>query len=125
MVWPTMSGMIVERRDHVLMTRFSFFSFKTSTFFNRWSSMKGPFFRLRGISVLYSGSASCAAAATTSNDQLVGGLLARTRTTLRLAPRRHRVTTTRGLAFATTEWVVHRVHRHTTRLRSDTLPPVS
>ena len=49
MVWPTMSGMIVERRDHVLMTRFSFFVFSASTFFNRWSSTNGPFFKLRGI----------------------------------------------------------------------------
>src|ERR1700727_773540 len=106
MVWPTMSGMIVERRDQVLITRFSFFSFSPSTFFNRWSSTKGPFFRLRGISVLYSGLASCAAAATTSDDQLVGGLLARTSATFRLSPWRHWVSTTRGLAFSTTKWVV-------------------
>src|SRR5580700_5856948 len=49
MVWPTMSGMIVERRDHVLITRFSLVAFKASTFLSRWSSTKGPFLRLRGI----------------------------------------------------------------------------
>src|SRR5580704_10364529 len=44
-----MSGMMVERRDQVLMTFLSPLEFRTSTFFNRWSSTKGPFFRLRGI----------------------------------------------------------------------------
>src|SRR5437763_1628830 len=36
--------MIVERRDQVLMTFFSRSRFIVSTFFARWSSMKGPFF---------------------------------------------------------------------------------
>ncbi len=49
MVWPTISGMIVERRLQVLMTFFSPFSLRTSTFLRRWSSTKGPFFRLRGM----------------------------------------------------------------------------
>src|SRR5690606_12898539 len=49
MVWPIMSGMIVDRRDHVLMTDFSPFSLRPSTFFRRWSSTKGPFLRLRGM----------------------------------------------------------------------------
>src|ERR1700733_7549100 len=48
-VWPTMSGMIVDRRDQVLMTFLSPLAFRASTFFNRWSSTKGPFLRLRGI----------------------------------------------------------------------------
>src|SRR3954467_13622898 len=48
-VWPSMSGTIIERRDQVLMTVLVPASFWTSTFFWRWSSMKGPFFRLRGI----------------------------------------------------------------------------
>jgi hypothetical protein len=47
-----MSGMIVERRDQVLITRFSFVEFNASTFFNRWSSTKGPFFKLRGMTAL-------------------------------------------------------------------------
>src|SRR5215207_3074389 len=51
-VCPTMSGMIVERRDQVLMTFFSPFEFRLSTFRRRWSSTKGPFFRERGISCL-------------------------------------------------------------------------
>src|SRR5690554_2671693 len=36
---------MVERRDQVLMTRFSPFSFIFSIFFNKLSSQKGPFFR--------------------------------------------------------------------------------
>src|SRR3954454_2391419 len=52
MVWPTMSGMIVDRRDHVLMTRFSFLELRSSTFFSRCSSTNGPFFKLRGIGYL-------------------------------------------------------------------------
>src|SRR5690606_4011966 len=50
-VWPIMSGTIIERRDQVLITLWVPFAFSASTFFIRWSSTKGPFFRLRGISV--------------------------------------------------------------------------
>src|SRR5690606_25712257 len=49
MVWPSMSGMIVDRRDQVLMTVFLPDSLSASTFLSRWSSTNGPFFRLRGI----------------------------------------------------------------------------
>src|SRR5207237_1624603 len=48
-VWPTMSGMIVERRDQVLMTFFSPLEFRSSTFLRRWSSTNGPFLSDRGI----------------------------------------------------------------------------
>src|SRR6201995_5479318 len=44
-----MAGTIIDRRDQVLITVLVPFSFWTSTFFIRWSSTKGPFFRLRGI----------------------------------------------------------------------------
>src|ERR1700740_3354688 len=43
-----MSGITVERRLHVLMTFFSPLVFRSSTFFNRWSSTNGPFFSERG-----------------------------------------------------------------------------
>jgi hypothetical protein len=49
MVWPTMSGMTVERRDQVLMTLRSPAAFMASTFSRRWSSTNGPFLRLRGM----------------------------------------------------------------------------
>ncbi|COX56313.1 Uncharacterised protein [Mycobacterium tuberculosis] len=48
-VWPMKSGMMVDRRDQVLMTCLVFFSFWTSTFLSRCSSTNGPFFRLRGM----------------------------------------------------------------------------
>src|SRR6266516_18518 len=49
MVWPSIAGTTMERRDHVLMTFLVPLSFWTATFLIRWSSTKGPFFRLRGI----------------------------------------------------------------------------
>ena len=49
MVWPTISGMTVERRDHVLITLFSFPRFKPSTFFRKCSSTNGPFLIERAI----------------------------------------------------------------------------
>src|SRR5215210_5037827 len=51
-VCPTMSGMIVERRDHVLRTRFSPLVLSSSTRRNRRSSTKGPFFKLRATDYL-------------------------------------------------------------------------
>src|ERR671935_2943900 len=42
-VCPTISGTIVERRDHVLMTRLSPRRFMSTTLDIRWSSTKGPF----------------------------------------------------------------------------------
>src|SRR4029078_2628380 len=52
-VWPMKTGMMVDRRDEVLMTCLVFFSFCTSTFLSRWSSTNGPFLRLRGIVYSY------------------------------------------------------------------------
>src|SRR5439155_27271778 len=49
MVCPTISGVIVERRDHVRITRRFPRAFISSTFFFRWPSTNGPFFKLRGI----------------------------------------------------------------------------
>src|SRR5690606_1437992 len=42
-VWPTISGTTVDRRDQVLMTRFSLSRFIASTFSRRCRSMNGPF----------------------------------------------------------------------------------
>src|ERR1035438_5603408 len=41
-VCPMNSGKIVERRDHVRTTFFSFFAFIASIFFIKWSSTNGP-----------------------------------------------------------------------------------
>ena len=48
-VCPTISGTTVERRDHVLMTFFSFARFIASTFSRSGVSTNGPFFSERLI----------------------------------------------------------------------------
>src|SRR5262249_38341380 len=44
-----MSGITVDRRDHVLITFLSPAAFCASTFFNKCSSTNGPFFKLRDM----------------------------------------------------------------------------
>src|SRR6185436_7218804 len=51
-VCPTISGITVERRDHVLMTFFSLAWFIDSTFSSSEVSTNGPFFSDRLISFL-------------------------------------------------------------------------
>src|SRR6476469_11089261 len=115
-----MSGTIIDRRDQVLMTLWEPLAFSASTFFWRWSSTKGPFFRLRGISLLPYSALLAGLAAT--DDLGVGGL-ALARTALGLAPGGHRVATTGRLALTTTVRVVDRVHDHTADGRALALPP--
>src|SRR5271167_4053399 len=113
MVWPTMSGMMVERRDQVLMTFFSPLEFNTSTFFNRWSSTNGPFFKLRGIPAqpfAYRRAPRVRRRRTIIESDFLW---------------RDRVTSTRGLALSTTERVVDRVHGHSTGLGTLALPAVA
>ena len=45
-------------------------------------------------------------------------------TLCRLAPWRHRMTTTRGTAFTTTMRVINRVHDDAANMRATTFPPV-
>src|SRR5210317_401316 len=53
-VSPTMSGRTIERLDHVLIGRRSFFADASATFFARCESTNGPFLTLRGIfQILY------------------------------------------------------------------------
>src|SRR6266704_169638 len=52
-VCPIISGTIVERRDHVLITFFSLRVFSPSTFTRRWPSTNGPFFSERAIDYLF------------------------------------------------------------------------
>src|SRR4051795_2654634 len=114
-----MSGTSIDRRDQVLMTFLVPFSFCTSTFFCRWSSTKGPFFRLRGMC---QGSSALLAGTTATDDQLVAVLVGTTGAALGLAPRGDRVTAAGGLALATTVRVVDRVHGDTTDGRALALP---
>src|SRR5215470_2635258 len=53
MVWPIISGTIVERRDQVLTTFFSLRVFSPSTFSRRWPSTNGPFFNERAMDSLF------------------------------------------------------------------------
>src|SRR5215469_9471948 len=124
MVWPTMSGMMVERRDQVLMTFFSPLELRTSTFLSRCPSTNGPFFRLRGMAPRPHLPPRAAGAAP-AHDHRIGLLVAGAGAALGLAPRRDRMAATRGLALAAAERVVDRVHRHATRLGSLALPAVA
>src|SRR3954452_24773817 len=121
MVWPSIAGTIIERRDHVLMRFLVPLSFWTSTFFIRWSSTKGPFFRERGmVPVLRSALLAGLAAA---DDHRVAGLVGPAGTAFRLAVRVDRVAATGRLSFATTVRVVDRVHGDTADGRALALPP--
>src|SRR5467141_2655509 len=53
MVCPIISGTIVERRDHVLITFFSLRVFSPSTLTRRWPSTNGPFLSERAIDSLF------------------------------------------------------------------------
>src|SRR6201982_3133944 len=53
MVWPIMSGTMVERRDQVFTTFFSLRVFSASTFSRRWPSTNGPFFNERAMASLF------------------------------------------------------------------------
>src|ERR1700744_4138089 len=111
----------MERRDQVLMTVLVPFSFCTSTFLIRWSSTKGPFFRLRGIS----GCSLPLVLATAAADQPVAGLVLPAGAAFRLTPRADRVATTGALALAPAMRVVDRVHGPATNRRALALPPVA
>src|SRR3954453_20634879 len=116
-----MAGTIIERRDHVLITLWVPASFCESTFLIRWSSTKGPFFRLRGMSSLPYSALVLAGLAATDDEGIAG--LALARAALGLAPRGHRVATTGRLALATTVRVVDGVHDDTADGRALALPP--
>src|SRR5205823_11124721 len=62
---------------------------------------------------------------TPADDQLLGRLVGVAGSAFGLAPRRHRVATTRGLALAATERVIDRVHGHAAGLRPLALPTVA
>src|SRR4051794_36143366 len=122
MVWPNMSGMIVDRRDQVLITVFLLASLSVSTFLSRWSSTNGPFFKLRGIchSLLL---LALLAGAAPADDHPVARLAPMAGAALRLALRIDRVATTGGLTLTATVRVVDRVHGHTADGRALALPP--
>src|SRR5882672_160848 len=113
-VCPTISGEMVERRAHVLSTRFSPFMF---IFVIRWSSrssMNGPFFVLLGMFL-----SLFAQVLAPAQDQTRAGFLALARlATVGKSPRAARRATSAGLAFAATERVVDRIHCHAAHART-------
>src|SRR6476659_9953152 len=120
MVWPTMSGVIVERRDHVLTTRRSRVAFSSATFFPRWSSTNGPFLMDRANVVPL-----CLRLAPT-DDRIVRPLVVPGLAALRLpAPRRRGMTAARRLAFAAAHRVIDRVHRDSAHVRPSPDPAVA
>src|SRR3954468_24810538 len=118
-VGPSNAGTTIERRDRPSTTVLVPLSFCVSTFFIRWSSTKGPFFRLRGI--FYVSLAPLRGFAAT-HDHAVALLVRAAGAALWLAPRADRVAAARGLALATAVRVVDRVHRDATHGRALALP---
>src|SRR5688572_2016306 len=115
-----MSGVMVERRDHVLMTGGRWPPARAfSTAFRMPLSMNGPFLTERAIS-LHSG--YLLSAPIFENHLLRALVAARLVTAGRLAPRRHRIAAAGGLAFAAAVRMVHRVHRHAADFRPQTFP---
>src|SRR5471032_1858403 len=115
-VRPMKSGMMVERRDQVLIGFLSLAACAASTFFTRWASQNGPFFNERVMCYpLFLAAAR--------DDHGSRALVAARLLTLRLlAPRRHWMTTSCGFTFTTTVRVIDRVHDHTADGRTNTAP---
>src|SRR5512143_2566960 len=114
-VRPTKSGVIVERRDQVLIGFLSLTARAASTFFCRWPSTNGPFLIERAISLSLH-------RVTPAHDHHVGALvLARLVALGRGAPRRHRMAAAVGAA---THRMVDRVHRPAAHRRTDAAPAI-
>src|SRR5215469_4422385 len=108
-VCPTNSGRMVDRRDHVRTTFFSFLSFMSATFLARWSSVNGPFFSDLLILLLH----------LPAHDPLISTfVVTRLETACRLAPGRHGMTSAGGLTFAAAVRMIHRVHRNAAIVRA-------
>src|SRR5690606_32435252 len=129
---PTMSGMIIERRDQVLIGRRSLVATAFSTFFNKCRSTNGPFLIERGMC-----SSDCSAPlpdagpwnlptslllAAANDHRLRPLVLPRLVTLRRHAPRRNRMAAARRPALAAAVRMVDRVHRDTAHGRPDAAP---
>src|SRR5580700_10073108 len=142
-VCPTISGMMVDRRDQVRSTFFSLREFIASTLVCRWLSMNGPFlverainsalsFQLSAIRLEHCWSLTIAHRPLTtglltllasSHDECIGALVvARLVAARRLAPRGHRMAAAGSLAFAAAMRMIDGVHRNSTVMRTPTRP---
>src|SRR5690606_22546162 len=111
MVWPTKSGVIVERRLQVLTAVFLPPLSAPSTLFIRCVSTKAPFLSERAILFLLH------VLRTTTHDKPVGPLVVTRLLALGLlAPRRNRMAAARGTSLTATHGVIDGVHGHTTNL---------
>src|SRR5271165_6283170 len=109
-VCPTNSGRMVERRDHV---RTTFFSFLSATFLARWSSVNGPFLSDLLMLLLH----------LPAHDPLVGSfVIARLETSGRLAPGRDGMASAGSFSFAAAVRMVDRIHRHAAIVRASSEP---
>src|SRR5208337_3928769 len=137
-VCPTISGIIVERRDHVRSTFFSLRAFMPSTFVARCASTNGPFLVERAISQFSVLSSQFSvnpnrgfwsfletlkpcflAFLSPVHDKRIGPLIVpRLVATRRLAPWGHRMASAGGFAFTAAVRMVHRVHRNAAVMRT-------
>src|SRR3954470_13326257 len=118
-VWPTISGKIVDARDQVFSIVLEFEAFSASTRAIRRSSTHGPFLLDR-----LTARSSCSTllpSPATAHDVAVGCLVLLTSPVAerRDAPRGDRVTAGRGRSLTTAVRVVDRVHRRSAGLRAD------
>src|SRR5215471_6632570 len=117
MVSPTKSGVIVERRDQVLIGLLSEIARPASTFAWRWWSTNGPFFTERPMM------SSTLRAVTAAHDHAVGALaLARLISLAGRAPWRHRMVPAAATVGAPAHRVVDRIHRDAPDRRPDAAP---
>src|SRR5689334_7632535 len=120
-VSPTKSGVIVERRDQVLIGFLSLVARAASTFASRWPSTNGPFLIERAIAypqLPFSGMPA-------AHDHRVGALVLACLVALgRRAPRRHRVMPAAAAVGASAHRVVDRIHRNRAHRRTDAAPAV-
>ena len=132
-----MSGVIVERRDQVLITGGRCPPARTrSTAFRMPLSMNGPFLTERAICLhcrllircfridrlndgqWQSFESTYLLLRSLQNHLLRALVAARLVTACRLAPGRYRITSAGSLAFTAAVRVIHRVHRHAANLRT-------
>src|SRR5580704_19663251 len=107
---------MVERRDHVRTTFFSFAAASTANLASRCVSVKGPFLTDLPISLPLLTLAR--------HDPLVGALIVTGLVSAgRLAPWRHRMAAAARLAFTAAVRVVHRIHGYAAVVRGFTHPP--
>src|ERR1041385_5329120 len=113
-VCPINSGTMVERRDHVRTTFFSFFAFMALTLSARWSSTNGPLCSERPMTI----SSSLPFLGFPRHDEPISALVIACLEAARgLAPRSPRMTAAAGLTLSAAVRMIHRIHRNAAIVR--------